>query len=280
MFRLFPQGNLAALDFTRTGLGDYKGGGFSFLPMFIGGLFLYMSYYGCDQTQVQREVSTRTIDDTNAALTFNGFLRFPFVLIYCFVGVAIGAYIIKHPDFLNLLIVKGSTTPNYNLVVPAFVLNYLPHGVIGLIIITLFSAAMSSLDSNINSLSATTMRDIYDRFFERKDYPPKVKLYIGRGTTIFWGIICTVSAFYVGGISKSIIESINMISSIMNGPILATFLLAIMTRKANDTSTIIGIFAGFIITGYFALCVPTVNWMWWNVIGCIVTFGIGYSLSL
>ncbi|MCP4181507.1 MAG: sodium/solute symporter [bacterium] len=279
VFHLFPKDKLSALDFSQTGLGDFKGGKYSFLPMFIGGLFLYMSYYGCDQTQVQREISTRTIDDTNASLVFNGFLRFPLVVTYCLVGVAIGAYIIKNPDFINLLKVNGGE-PNFNIAVPAFVLHELPNGIIGLIIIALFSAAMSSLDSTINSLSATSVRDIYERFFEKENHSPKAKLYIGRFTTVFWGVLCTGAAFFVGNISGSIIASINIISSLGYGPILATFLLAIMTKKANDTGTVLGIIAGFAINFYMWIFVPSINWMWWNLIGCVVTFGVGYSCSL
>ena len=60
--------------------------------MVLGGVFLYMSYYGCDQTQVQRERASRNPDDTNMSLFLNGLLRFPLVLTYCLVGVAIGAY--------------------------------------------------------------------------------------------------------------------------------------------------------------------------------------------
>jgi SSS family transporter len=279
MFHLFPKDKLVALDFSQTGLGDFKGGKYSFLPMFIGGLFLYMSYYGCDQTQVQREVSTRTIDDTNASLVLNGLLRFPLVVTYCFVGVAIGAYMIKNPDFINLLRVNGGK-PNFNIAVPTFVLHELPNGVIGLIIIALFSAAMSSLDSTINSLSATSVRDIYERFFEQENHSPKRKLLIGRLTTVFWGVVCTAAAFYVGNISDSIIASINIIGSLGYGPILATFLLAIMTKRANDTGTVLGIIAGFAVNFYMWAYVPSINWMWWNLIGCIVTFAVGYSLSL
>ena len=279
VFHLFPKDKLVALDFSQTGLGDFKGGKYSFLPMFIGGLFLYMSYYGCDQTQVQREVSTRNIDDTNASLVLNGFLRFPLVVTYCLVGVAIGAYMVKNPDFINLLKV-GTDKPNYNIAVPAFVLHELPHGIIGIIIIALFSAAMSSLDSTINSLSATTLRDIYERFFESESHSPKMKLYLGRFTTIFWGIVCTAAAFYVGNISDSILASINIISSLAYGPILATFLLAIMTKKANDTGTVLGIIAGFAVNFYMWACVPSINWMWWNLIGCVITFVLGYLFSL
>ena len=243
VFHLFPKAKLMALDFSHTGLGDFHGGGkYSFLPMFIGGLFLYMSYYGCDQTQVQREISTRNVDDTNASLVLNGFLRFPLVVTYCLVGVAIGAYLVKNPGFINHLMIDGK--PNFNIAVPAFVLAKLPHGVIGIIIIALFSAAMSSLDSTINSLSATSVRDIYERFFETAQSSPKAKLYIGRFTTVFWGVVCTIAAFYVGSISKSILASINIISSLAYGPILATFLLAILTKRANDIGVVLGIIAG------------------------------------
>jgi SSS family transporter len=281
VFHLFPKAKLMALDFSKTGLGDFKGGGnYSFLPMFIGGFFLYMSYYGCDQTQVQREISTRNIDDTNASLVLNGFLRFPLVVTYCLVGVAIGAYLVKYPEFINKLMIAGEAKPNFNIAVPAFVLHELPHGIIGLIIIALFSAAMSSLDSTINSLSATSVRDIYERFFETEKSKPKTKLYIGRFTTVFWGVLCTIAAFYVGSVSESILASINIISSLAYGPILATFLLAIMTKKANDAGTVLGIIAGFAVNFYMWFCVPSINWMWWNLIGCVITFGVGYFFSL
>ena len=69
-------------------------------------------------------------------------------------GVCIGAYIVKNPEFLNL---SDGGTPNYNLAVPKFVTTALPHGVIGLLIVALFPAAMSSLDSTINSLSAASI---------------------------------------------------------------------------------------------------------------------------
>ena len=133
--------------------------------MLFGGLFLYISYYGCDQTQVQRELSTKNTDDTNLSLFINGTLRFPLVLTYCLLGICIGAYVAKHPEFLGLLPKGESGNPNYNVAVPVFVIKYFPAGMVGLFMVGLFSAAMSSLDSTINSLSATTMEDILKGLF-------------------------------------------------------------------------------------------------------------------
>jgi len=87
-------------------------------------------------------------------------------------------------------------------------------------------------------------------------------------------------SFFVGDVSASIIESINKIGSLANGPILATFLLATLTRRANDRGVVFGIAAGFLanlLTWRFA---PGVSWLWWNVTGCAVTFGAGWAVSL
>lgn len=266
-----------AVDFSGHGLGD--GQTFAFWPMLFGGLFLYVSYYGCDQSQVQRELSSKDCDDTNLSLALNGFLRFPLVLTYCFMGVCIGAFIVAHPEFIDSL-----KTPDgnyeYNLAVPKFVLAELPHGVIGLIIVALFSAAMSSLDSTINSLSATTMKDIYERYVAEGPLDDRTQLRMSRIFTVFWGVVCVGFSFFVGGISDSIIESVNKIGSLANGPILAMFLLGLLTRRANQTGAMIGLVVGFLGNCALWMWAPEVSWLWWNVIGCVVAVAVGYAISL
>lgn len=278
MWSAFPATQARTLDLSGHGLGDGKT--FAFWPMLLGGFFLYMGYYGCDQTQVQRELSTRNVDDTNMSLFLNGLLRFPLVITYCLVGVAIAAYLALHPEFLRAISDPSTGEANYNLAVPAFCLAFLPHGVIGLIIVSLFAAAMSSLDSTINSLSATTMRDIVERFFVRESLSESASLLWSRLATVFWGALCVLFSFFVGSISDTIIESINKIGSLINGPILATFLLATLTRRAKDVGVAVGIVAGFSVNLLLWKFAPGVSWLWWNVIGCAVTGGVGYTVSL
>ena len=267
----------AAVDFSGHGLGDGKT--FAFFPMLIGGLFLYVSYYGCDQTQVQRELSSKDLDDTNLSLMLNGFSRFPLVLTYCFMGVCIGAYIVANPEFLQSL--RTPSGWEYNLAVPKFVLANLPNGIIGLVIVALFSAAMSSLDSTINSLSATTIKDIYEQFFAEGGVIPEEKqLFLSRIMTVFWGLVCVGFSFVVGDISRSVIESVNKIGSLANGPILALFLMGILTRRVNGQGAVIGLIAGF--AGNVALWIyaPKVSWLWWNVLGFGGSFMVGAVTSL
>ena len=285
VFNTFPAERLKALNSTGHGLGDNAT--FSFLPMLFGGFFLYVSYYGCNQTQVQRQLATRNIDDTKKSLFANGILRFPIVLGYMFLGITISAYAITNADFLGLLptrevLINGAIehVPNYNTAVPAFVLHYLPHGVIGLIIVALFSAAMSSLDSTLNSLSATTVQDIIGKFSKNKNRTVREELILSKLVTLFWGIVIVTFSFFVGGISDSIIVSINKIGSLANGSILGAFILAVFTRRANDRGTVVGVFSGFIVNLLLWKFVPSVSWLWWNVIGCLITVGVGYVISL
>ncbi len=271
----FDQARRQTINFSSHG---FDGNSFAFLPLLLGGFFLYVSYYGCDQTQVQRELSTKNVDDTNFSLFLNGILRFPLVLTYCFLGVCIGAYAKLHPEFLSLLPLTENAEPQFNLAVPVFVIKYFPVGAVGLFMVGLFSAAMSSLDSTINSLSATTMQDVI-KPLAKDSLSEKQELYLSKGLTIFWGSLCTLFSFYVGNISDSIVVSINKIGSLANGPILGVFLLGVLTRKACGTGAIAGLIFGFVFNSLCWLYFPKITWPWWNVTGCLATFVFGYFLS-
>lgn len=267
---LFDSQRLKSFNFGSHG---FNGDEYSFFPMLIGGFFLYISYYGCDQSQVQRELSTKNVDDTNTSLFLNGILRFPLVLTYCFLGVCIGAYVVKNPDFIKLLPLKDQN-PNYDLSVPVFVLNYFPKGLAGLVIVGLFSAAMSSLDSAINSLSATSMQDIF-RSYLNKEFNDKQELLMSKILTIFWGSVCTVFAFFVGDISDSVIVSINKIGSLANGPVLGVFLLGVLTTQTTGRGALGGLVFGLFANAFFWIYLPMISWVWWNVIGCVACFCFG-----
>ena len=81
---------------------------------------------------------------------------------------------------------------------------------------------MSSLDSTLNALSALGMQDIVKRYLI-KEMSDRMELVISKLLTVFWGVGCIFFAFFVGGISDTIIESINKIGSLVNGPLLALY---------------------------------------------------------
>ncbi len=271
MFDFFPAERNIKINFSDHGFGD--GNEFAFWPMLIGGFFLYVSYYGCDQSQMQKGLCAKNQNEGQKVFFLNGILRFPIVLLYCFIGVGIGSYAVLDSSFISSLPLQNGK-PNFNLAVPVFLMENLPTGILGLTLVALFSAAMSSLDSVLNSLSAVTIEDFIKRKKGFSSYSERKILFISRAVTLFWGMLAIVLAFYVENVSNNVLIAINKIGSLINGPIVGVFLLGIFTKKINGTSACIGVVGGFICNLYFWIYVESVSWLWWNVIGLIVTFKI------
>lgn len=269
-----PDGRLLALDFSGHGFGD--GATFAFWPMVFGGFFLYVAYYGCDQSQIQRELSSKSVEHTQHSLFLGGLLRFPLVLTYCGLGVVMAAHVAMHPEFLDLLPLREDGSANVNLAVPIFVFENLGPGWVGLFVAGLFAAAMSSLDSTLNSLSAVTLEDVVKRY--RPNLEGRQELWMSRAITLFWGTLCVLFSFFVANISGTIIESINKIGSLINGPVLAVFLLGLFTKRCSELGAIVGLACGFLLNLGLWHFAPEFSWLWWNVLGCLTTIMVGLTL--
>jgi SSS family transporter len=263
---------LVAVNYSLFGIN--KGEDFGFYPLLFGGFFLYLAYYGFDQSQVQREISARSVSDSRKSLFMNGIVRYPLVLSYCILGLVIGTFALKNHEFMDL-IPAGSI----DYMVPLFVVNYLPSGLKGVIVIAILAASMSTLDSALNSLSASTTKDIIKPYFIKDSTEDKTFLY-SKLSTLFWGVFCTTFAFLVGKISETVLETINMIGSIFYGPIAAVFLLGMTSRKTTSKGVFFGCLVGVIGNVAIALGALPLSWLWWNVTGFVLTAIVGYTLSL
>lgn len=291
-------GSLANIDPARLqviennfGFGD---GEYGIWPMIIGGFFLYASYYGTDQTQAQRLLSAKDEKTIRTLLFANGMLRMPIVLIYCSMGLVLGGFILVSPEFLNEI--SAVTQKHFpvefaasgikpDLMVPVFITKYLPHGVIGILMVGILSAAMSSLSSTVNSLSAVTVEDFFNR---GKKLSNKHYMMISKAAVVFWGIVCIASAFLLGGSNSSVIEIINAIGSVFYGPVLATFVLAIYSKKVNKWGMKVGIIVSVVVNLFFSKTMqeiigfdPGVDifWIWLNFTGFALCVIIAYVVS-
>ena len=274
MFQIFPLERNIEINFYQHGFGD--GNEYAFWPMLIGGFFLYLSYYGCDQSQIQKGLCAQNQNEGQKIFFLNGILRFPLVLLYCLIGVGIASYAELNDDFISKIpVVDGEI--NYNLAVPIFLIENLPTGIVGLTLVALFSAAMSSLDSVLNSLSAVTMEDFVKRNKKFKNFTKTKDLLVSRLLTFFWGLVSIILAFFVENISNNVLIAINKISSLVNGPIIGVFLLGILTRNINGNSAFIGIIFGFTSNLFCWLYLENISWLWWNVIGFFITFKVAIA---
>lgn len=262
---------LEAVNFEVLGIGG--DGGFGFLPMVFGGFCLYASYYGTDQSQVQRLLSAKDFKTVQKTLLFNGLVRFPITLLYCLMGLVIGTYVFSNPDFLAKI-----PSDRVDLMIPIYIRDYLPHGIIGLLIVAILSAAMSSLSSAINSLSAVTTEDILvgNRPVDEQQYARYSK-----GASLFWGVVCITLAFFAGDIADTVIEAINKIGSVFYGPILATFIAAVGIKSVKAKAMNAGLVFGVGVNIYLWLVVgDNLFWFWWNLIGALVALAIAILVTL
>jgi SSS family solute:Na+ symporter len=260
-------GRLAALRFSAHGLGD--GSTFGFWPMLIGGFFLYLSYYGCDQTQAQRVLAAAGEEQASRALAIGALVRFPLVLTYCLFGVMLAAFLAATPEFASLFAERSADD-----LVPLFLVTYVPVGIVGVVVAGILAAALSSVDSAFNSLSAVTVEEFLpaDRF-------EVSRLGWARRITVGWGVFAMAAAVWFSGWGETTIEIVNRVGSALYGPVLAVFLMAWRSRRADGRSAVAGAFAGLACNLVLARFTPGVSWLWWNVFGCGVALAVGWAFG-
>jgi len=256
-----PQ-RLAAIEWAH-GIGD--GARAPLWGFVAGGLVLYISYYGVDQSQAQRTLSATGVPGAQRALVLNGILRFPLTLAYAGLGLALGAVAMKEPALRDAI---PANRPD--LLVPRFIELYVPSGARGLLVAAILAAAMSSLDSALNSLSAATLRD-----FVEPHVSPKRSLQASRLVTLAWGVVIVGFAWLAASLTTSVVESINRVGALFYGPLLAAFACGILDRRARGPAVLAGVVAGVAVNLWLAQAVgAALFWMWWNVTGLVVAAGV------
>jgi Na+/proline symporter len=173
--------------------------------------------------------------------------------------------------------VTGVEPRDVNYVTPRFVLSYLPVGLLGIFIAAVLAAAMSSIAAELNSLSTATVIDFYKRWF-RTEGSDAHFLFVSKMATLFWGAFACIVAFYSANLG-SLIEVVNRYGSFFYGSILGVFLLA-MVPWAKARGAFFGLIAGMSVVGYVNFRVPTVAFLWHNVLGALVVVIVGSLLSL
>jgi len=287
----------------------------------IGGVFLFLSYFGTDQSQVQRYLSGKSLTESRLGLLFNGIFKVPMQFSVLFVGILVFIFFLfmKPPVHFNQgninslvgtpseaayqdlnqqydrvfenkkvavqelmdafdadnqaailtaktavnnfqeqetlirtevknLIIKenpSAKTKDTDYVFITFIMNYLPVGLIGLLLAVIFSAAMSSTASELNALATTTVIDLYKRSMV-KGKTDAHYLTASKLITIMWGLIALVFAS-TAGLFDNLIQAVNIIGSLFYGAILGIFLLAFFFQKRDKKSLILGSFTGAVL---------------------------------
>lgn len=254
-------GKLTALDFSfdisRTN---------AFWATLIGGTIMWIRYFGFDQGQVQRIFTSKSMRGIKKSFVMSAFVMNIMYFLFMIVGIMLAVFY------------NGKVFDSANGVMIDFISNHLPVGLVGLIVAGVFAAAMSSVDSLLNSMSTVYVKDIHERFFIKKGQQASLKL--SMTISAIWGlVIVVVTLMAFSGTTKSILDVVGSYISYISGPMCGAFFLALFTYKANDKGVTIGIVAGFVITYLFGTYAGA-SWIWKPAVGMIATFGVGYLMSL
>jgi SSS family solute:Na+ symporter len=174
-----------------------------------------------------------------------------------------------------------SETNDTNYIFLRFVIDFLPKGLVGLLIAVIFLAAWGSIAAALNSLSSTTVVDLHKKFIE-KDCTDERDYRLSRRYTLWWGIFCMVVSMFATRMG-SLIEAVNILGSLFYGVILGIFLVAFYMKKIGGNAVFYSavvselvIILLFVLNGYHII---SLGFLWLNVIGALLVMLLAYLFS-
>lgn len=170
---------------------------------------------------------------------------------------------------------KNTETNDKDYVFLYFIMNYLPKGILGLLLAVIFSAAMSSSASGLNSLAATTAIDIYKRNVGTKS--DKHYVYATQYFTLFWGIIA-IGFACVSSLFENLIQLVNIIGSVFYGTVLGIFLIGFYINYIKGKAVFIGACISQ-LTIFYIFYLDVVSYLWLNFIGALLTISLSLILQ-
>jgi SSS family transporter len=257
-------GKLTVLDFRLTLSAPY-----TFWAGLIGGGFLTMGSHGADQLIVQRLLTCKDLRASQKALVWSAVAVMAQFLIFLLVGLGLWAFY------------GGVAFERSDEIFARFIVEQLPPGVTGLLIAGIFAAAMSSLSSSINSLASASAYDFWAPLKGLAGDEGRI-LRAGKKFTLLWaGLLIGGAVLFIPLSTRtSAVEVALGIASVVYGGLLGAFGLGVLTDRADQRSTMIGMATGIGTVMAIWLTVPErVAWPWFVLIGTTLTFVVGWALG-
>ena len=255
-------GKLQVFDFSPNFWKPY-----TFWSGLIGGAFFVTASHGTDQLIVQRLLAARSERQSVTALLSSGVAILLQFALFLLVGVMLWAY----------YGLPSAAFGKADYIYPKFIVTRLPHGISGLLIAAILAAAMSNLSAALNSLSSSSMMDFYLRRHPQSDERRQLRL--SRLSTLFWALVLFALAVLSLHKVARVVEVGLTIASVAYGALLGLFLLGVLTKRANEQGSMVGMLFGFSVELFLWLGTK-LPWTWYVPIGTLVTFATGYVTSL
>ena len=222
--------------------------------------------YGVNQMMVQRTLTAKSLGDAKKAYIFMGYIAFFVFVLFFGLGILFYSYY------------GGRAFDNENLIVLEFVSTIGFPGLMGIVTAAIVAAAMSSLDSSLNSMATVTTIDFYQKFF-KKDGSPEHYLKASRWFTLFWAVFTVVPAMMFISSAGSVIEILSKVGSFFVGAKLAMFGLGFFSKHTTERGLIVGVVAGFVALWYVEFNMD-VAWPWYCALGGVVSIVVAWVSSV
>jgi Na+/proline symporter len=314
---------------------------YTFWSGLLGGMFLALSYFGTDQSQVQRYLTGASLRESRLGLMFNAVLKIPMQFFILLLGALLFVFYQFQPPpvFFNeaawqlevrrdphsslpaierefaeahargreqvqrwvdarhandaaaesaaraaavaardhadavrdkarkalLAANPGVSANDSDYVFITFILGYLPHGLIGLLVAAFFAAALSSKAAELNALGSTTTVDVY-RHIVKREASDAHYVVASKCFTALWGLVAIAFALFAN-LVENLIQATNILASIFYGVVLGLFLVAFFLKRVGGTAVFWAAAAAQVLVFALYFTLP-ISYLWYNVIGC------------
>ncbi|MBM4035455.1 MAG: sodium/solute symporter, partial [Planctomycetes bacterium] len=236
----------------------------------LGNFLTVLVPYTTDQAVVQRYLTTRDEKAAARSVWTNAALSVPASLLFFAIGTALYVFYKGRPELLD-------PAQENNAIFASFIARELPAGVSGLVIAGVFAAAMSTLDSSMNSISTALVTDFYRRF--RPQAEDRFCLNLARWLTGILGALGTGTALFLASLDiKQLWFFFTSMLGLLGGALAGVFALGIFTRRANGPGALIGAGAGAALSALAWRC-TAIHFYLYGAIGVVGAFVVGYAAS-
>lgn len=235
---------------------------------------------GSDQMAIQRFLSTKDLKGARRTFIHSQAGMVVITTLLMFVGFAVMSFYNAYP---NLLASGKNVSVDADFLFPHFISTQFPPGMSGLVIAALFSAAMSSLSSGVNSVGSILTNDILPSIFKSHKNLDSVRNI--RFLSVFIGIIAVLLSLVIKYVPGNIIEVTSKTNGLFIAPLFNLFFMALFVKNAKPFGVLMGSIYGFMIAlliGFWDVLTgnPPLSFLWIAFLSLVVSILSSLLFSL
>ena len=220
--------------------------------MLLLGLLNWLTEYSSNQNVIQKYVATKNPREATKAIWICCLCSVPTWAFFMFLGTSLYVYFKLNPSPEAADMLTGANNAKADQILPYFMIHHLPAGISGLVIAGVLAAAMSSLSSSINAISAVSIVDIYKRHVA-KGRTDKHYVIAAKTIAIASSVIMLAgAALLMSADSKTLQDSATKLGSLFAAGLLGLYMLGFLTKRGDGRAVAVGIVCTLLFTAWMS----------------------------